>query len=510
MNITFTCPLCSQDVRRDVAGPRPRHRVPGLPSGDPAPPGAIDHGRLTRCLVCPSTDLFVRKDFSAAAGGRPGGAGGWWGSSVAWGFGRPIATFAILFATALVDVVLYLIVPNALMCYRCGAQYRQVVGLTIMGLSIWKSTNGNRQAKHRGRPPARSGRPQLTGRSGTAPPPAAGRLGRLGLGPANTKVAPTPVANCMDQERERIKDDLRGLVKGDVRCDDVFVQLYASDASIFEIRPLAVVRPRVLADVVAVVRYAAENQLPIHPRGAGTGLAGESLGRGIVVDFSRYMRRILDSDADSVRVQPGVVHARLNEHLRERGRQFGPDPAMSIVTTMGSVVAIDAGGSHWLKYGSARQHVRSLQIVLADGEVMTVGREAVAGPQFDSTTPRGRLVSELADVILRNRQTIETHQPQSLVNRFGYQLRGVLGEQELDLPKLLSGSEGTLALITEIVGGHAALGPAAGRRAAAVRSTGKCRPGGRRNDPAGAERLRPDGSPASQPGPRKRPPSTTS
>ncbi len=255
----------------------------------------------------------------------------------------------------------------------------------------------------------------------------------------------------MDQERERIKDDLRGLVKGDVRCDDVFLQLYASDASIFEIRPMAVVRPRSVSDVVAVVRYAAENKLPIHPRGAGTGLAGESLGSGIVVDFSRYMRRILRTDEDSVRLQPGVVHARLNEHLRPQGRHFGPDPAMSIVTTMGSVVSLDAAGSHWLKYGSARQHVRSLQIVLASGDVMEVGREPVAGPQFDSQSARGRLVTELADLILRNRQTIESHQPQSLVNRFGYQLRGVLGEQELDLPKLLTGSEGTLALITEIV-----------------------------------------------------------
>ncbi len=89
--------------------------------------------------------------------------------------------------------------------------------------------------------------------------------------------------------------------------------------------------------------------------------------------------------------------------------------------------------------------------MLASGEVMEVGREAVAGPQFDPQSTRGRLVTELADLILRNRQTIETHQPHSLVNRFGYQLRGVLGEQELDLPKLLSGSEGTLALITEMV-----------------------------------------------------------
>src|SRR5690606_35382287 len=102
----------------------------------------------------------------------------------------------------------------------------------------------------------------------------------------------------------------------------------------------SVVRPRTLADVVAVVEYAAENHLPIHPRGAGTGLAGESLGAGIVLDFSRYMRRVLEVGDDFVRVQPGIVHAQLNEILRPLGRHFGPDPAMSSVTTMGSVVAV--------------------------------------------------------------------------------------------------------------------------------------------------------------------------
>src|SRR5262245_31707418 len=138
----------------------------------------------------------------------------------------------------------------------------------------------------------------------------------------------------MDPERQRVQDDLRGLIAGDVRCDEVLLRLYASDASIYELTPLAVVRPRSASDVSAVVKYAAEKQLPIHARGAGTGLAGESLGRGLVVDFSRYMRRIIRTDSESVRVQPGVVHALLNQHLRNFGRTFGPDPANSSVTTM--------------------------------------------------------------------------------------------------------------------------------------------------------------------------------
>src|SRR4051812_7110832 len=130
----------------------------------------------------------------------------------------------------------------------------------------------------------------------------------------------------MDAEQLRIEEDLRGQLRGDVHCDDLFVQMYASDASIFEIAPLGVVRPRSREDVAAVVRYAAERNIPIYPRGAGTGLAGDSLGRGLVVDFSRFLRRIVAVGEDTVTVQPGVVLGQLNARLAKDGRCFGPDP----------------------------------------------------------------------------------------------------------------------------------------------------------------------------------------
>ena len=172
----------------------------------------------------------------------------------------------------------------------------------------------------------------------------------------------------MDIERQRVQDDLRGIVTGDVLCDPIMTQLYASDASIYQIAPLGVVRPRSASDVIATAQYAAEHGLNLHPRGTGSGVAGESLGQGLVIDFSRYMRRIsISPDSTRITVQSGAVLAEVNRSLQHYGRWFGPDPVTRSITTMGSVVATNASGSHYLRSGSVRDTIESLRMVTIDG-----------------------------------------------------------------------------------------------------------------------------------------------
>lgn len=128
MNLTFKCPQCDAESGVDFGPQTDSIECSHCHANIAAPPEAFDGDRLTRCLVCPSTDLFIRKDFPQRLG-----VGivvtGFVASSIAWAYMMPIWTFAILFATALIDVVLYALVPNALMCYRCGAQYRGVPGI---------------------------------------------------------------------------------------------------------------------------------------------------------------------------------------------------------------------------------------------------------------------------------------------------------------------------------------------------------------------------------------------
>jgi len=248
---------------------------------------------------------------------------------------------------------------------------------------------------------------------------------------------------------EHLADDLRGIVKGELLFDDISRGLYSTDASIFEVRPLGIVVPRDEDDVRALVKYAADRQVPLTPRGAGSGMAGESLGSGLIVDLSRHFRSIIEVSADTVRVQPGVVWRDLDVRLAKEGRRFAPDPASGAQCTIGGMLATNASGGRALRYGYTRDHVASVRAVLDNGDCAPVGLEPRNRDANACTTRLGDIVAGAGELLDRHAELIRTCRPRTLFNRCGYLLHDVLTNDHIDLARLLVGSEGTLALFTE-------------------------------------------------------------
>lgn len=231
-----------------------------------------------------------------------------------------------------------------------------------------------------------------------------------------------------------LEKDLRRIVSGDVLCDDLSRTLYSTAACIFQMMPQGVVVPRDRQDVIAVVRYAAARGIPVTARGAGSSLAGQTLGTGIILDFSKYMNRILEIHQVQswVRVQPGVVLGELNRYLKQFGLWFPPDPSSGDVATLGGMIANNAAGAHTVKYGPTREYVQELECVLDDGTLS--GGERWKG-----------IENEVGALLEQNRALIEASRPNVLKNSSGYHVF----DPKFDMNRLIVGSEGTLAIVTE-------------------------------------------------------------
>ena len=263
------------------------------------------------------------------------------------------------------------------------------------------------------------------------------------------------------KENRGLARELRKRVSGEVRFDPYSRALYSTDASIYQMEPVGVVVPRTAEDVLAVVDVANKNRVPVLPRGGGTSLAGQGVNHAVVLDFSKYMHRLLEVNQEEhwARVEPGMVLDQLNEQLAPFRLQYAPDPTTSNRACVGGGIGNNTCGSHSVIYGKTVDHVLETQAVLSDGS------QAHFRP-LDDAQLETLLVgdSRESDIYRRvtaiahdNRDEILKRYPKIMRRVSGYNLDDLVetgGQREgaplpLNMTRMVVGSEGTLCVVTE-------------------------------------------------------------
>lgn len=254
-------------------------------------------------------------------------------------------------------------------------------------------------------------------------------------------------------------------LNGELLNDDLTKALYATDASVYRKLPMAVAYPKNIGDIKTLIAFAAENQIGLIPRTAGTSLAGQCVGDGIVVDTSRHFTEILhlDKEKREVTVQPGVVRDELNQFLRPHGLFFGPNTSTSNRCMIGGMVGNNSSGTTSIQYGVTRDKTMTLKTVLSDGNEATF--KALSKKEFEEKTKETGLEGTIYATLWNELSNKDTQQeigkafpkPQIHRRNTGYAVDEVLKSsvfdetyEDFNMCKLLSGSEGTLAFTTEI------------------------------------------------------------
>lgn len=253
----------------------------------------------------------------------------------------------------------------------------------------------------------------------------------------------------------QIAIDLRRLVDGEVLSERWERAMYSTDASSYEIFPICVVLPKSESDVVNVVRYAYEKSVPVIARGGGSGLAGQAIGNGIILDLSKYMNRIVEvnSEKSYVIVEPGAYKSSIDQSLKKHGLFLPPDPASSDFCTIGGNIATNASGPRTVKYGSMISYVESLKVVLSNGEGIStrafeIGEEPLA-EKMSRQDLEGDVYRGLMRIIQENTSLLTESMPRTRKNSSGYRLESILLNNTFDVGKVFVSSEGTLGIIVQ-------------------------------------------------------------
>ena len=260
---------------------------------------------------------------------------------------------------------------------------------------------------------------------------------------------------------EQLKED----IEGDIFTDEISKLLYATDASAYQETPVAVVLPRSKHDIEKLIRFAGKNKMPLIPRTAGTSLAGQVVGSGLIVDCSKYLTRVLELNVEEkwVRVEPGVVLDELNLLLKGHGLFFGPETSTSNRCMMGGMVGNNSCGAHSLVYGSTRDHTLEVKGFLSDGSEITFAPLTVEEFEAKCKLPslEGKIYKNIREILSNpgNQERIVREFPDPVLERrnTGYSIDILLGTEPFGNSKkpfnfstLVCGSEGTLMFITEI------------------------------------------------------------
>jgi len=248
--------------------------------------------------------------------------------------------------------------------------------------------------------------------------------------------------------------ELQQTLEGEVLDDQYTLGLYSTDASIYQITPRVVVFPKHPQDVEKAVDLANKYKVTILPRGAGTSLAGQTVGASMILDFSKYMNQLLELNAEQrwVRVQPGIARDDLNALLEPYGLHFAPDPATSSRANVGGMVGNNSSGTKSILYGKTVDHLLETDVLLSDGTRLLFGNKSTAEVEelAKGNSREAVIYREVLNLVSTNRGEIEARFPKVMRRVGGYNLDEFIDTRDWNLSKLICGSEGTLGITLEL------------------------------------------------------------
>lgn len=240
-----------------------------------------------------------------------------------------------------------------------------------------------------------------------------------------------------------LEKKLRQGVRGEVRFDTLTRGIFSTDASHYQVEPLGVVFPATVEDIRVVIEVAREHSIPVLPRGAGTSQCGQTIGRAIIIDFTRHLNQIGVIDEDEIEVEPGVVLDHLNAELSKHNRWFAVDPSTGNRATLGGMAGNNSAGARSLRYGMMTDNISAIEAVLPDGRKLWLGEEGSESHHMPNE------LAFLRTLYTDHEKEIAKRTPQTLRNVAGYNLSSLNPDRE-NLAQLLVGSEGTLAAFVRL------------------------------------------------------------